>query len=310
MKRMNRPALAIILGAASVFFAGAGISAAAATVRGRVTDASGRPLADVAVTMTNEIRGLNYAAKTDKNGAFALSGVVPAEYRLKFAKDGYETLQGIVSVVGGRDNVFDAALNIVTAKPAAPSWQDKNLRAHDLYVENKFAEALAVYREIQAADPKVAFIHFDIGNCLFHLQDYEGAIQSYREAIRLRPDFGEAYTNLANTYSRIKKFEEGIAFFEGAIRNSSATGPLFYGLGILYLNSGQAGRAVRYLEKFVNFEPKNPLAYNSLAAACAQSGEIARAIATYEKYIGLISDEREIERVRGVIEDLKSRLER
>ena len=307
---MKKLVLPILLAAGSVFLSAIGLFGAVATVTGKVTDTAGQPLADVGVTLVNEVRGLNYAGKTDKDGAYSFSDVVPAEYRLKFAKDGYENLQGIISVVARKENVFNATLRGLAGKPAPPSWQEKNVHAHDLYVQNKYAEALAVYREILGADPKVAFINFDAANCMYHLQDYEGAVQSYREAIRLSPDFAEAYSNLANTYIRLKKFDEGIAYFEGAVRSSAATGALFYGLGVLYLNSGQAAKSVRYLEKFALLEPKNPSAYYSLGAACAQAGDLARAIESYDKYIGLITDEREIERIRGVIEELKSRLKK
>jgi len=309
MQRTRRPVVAALLTAGLALSVSASLSAAG-TVKGRVTDAAGQPIADVVVTLTNEVRGLSYSAKTDKGGSYSLAGVTPADYRLKFAKDGYESLQGIVSVVGGRENVFNVSLRAVVGKPAPPPWQEKNLRARDLYDQKKYVEALALYREILAEDAKVAFIHFDAGNCSYHLQDYEAAVGAYREAIRLKPDFAEAYTNLANAYSRLKKFDEAIPFFEAAIRSAAATGSLFYGLGILYLNSGQAAKAVRFLEKFISLEPKNPSGYYSLGAACVETGDLARAVESYGSYISLITDEREIERVRGLIEDLKSRIKK
>jgi len=307
MKR-TRPSVIAALLVAGLVVCAAGPAAAAGPVKGRVTDSSGQPLADVAVTLTNEVRGLSFSAKTDKAGAYSLPGVGAGEYRLKFAKEGHESMQGIVSVVGGKANVFDVALKTLTGKPAPPPWEEKNLRARDLYVQKKYADALILYREILAMDPKVAFIHFDAGNCSYLLQDYEAAVGFYREAVRLKPDFSEAYTNLANAYSRLKKFDEAIPFFEEAIRSSTATGSLFYGLGVLYLNSGQPAKAVPCLEKFVTLEPKNPSGYYSLGAACAAAGDLARATESYGTYVSLISDEREIERVRGVIEDLKSRI--
>jgi len=311
MKRTARSALGgLLLIACPLLSASAGLAAPTTTVRGKIVDPAGVPLADVGVTLANEVRGLNYSAKTDQAGTYVFTDVVPAEYRLKFAKSGYENLQGIVSVVAKKENVFDATLRPLTGKPAPPSWQDKNLRAHDLYVQKKYAEALALYREILAVEAKVAFVHFDAGNCSFHLNDFQGAVQLYREAIRLKPDFSEAYANLANAYVRLKKFDEGIAFFEGVIRTSSAGGTLFYGLGVLYLGSGQAARSLPFLEKYARLEPKSPSAYYSLGAAYTATGDLTRAIENYDKVIGLISDEQEISRVRAVIEELKSRIKK
>lgn len=309
-KRRSSPAAVLI--AASLFSLAIALAGAAAAVKGTVTDPTGGPVADVNVTLTNGIRGTSYTAKTDKDGAYLLQAVAPAEYRLRFEKAGYETIQGVISVRAGRENVFDAVLHRAagSSKPAPPPWQEKNLRAHELYEQGKYAEALALYKEILAADPKVAFVHFDVGNCAYHLQDYEAAVLSYREALRLNQDFAEAYTNLANTYTRLKRFDEAIPFFESAVRSSAATGALFYGLGELYLNSGQATKAVPCLEKFVALEPRSVAGYLLLGAACADAGDPARAVAAYGKALELITDEREAERVRGLVEDLKARIKK
>ena len=310
LKKRRLTLAAALIAAFFLSLPAAPLAGAATSVRGKVTDAAGAPIPDVAVSLTNGIRGTSYTAKTDADGAYLIQAVVPDEYRLKFEKEGYGTIQGVVSVVARRGNVFDAVLNraAASAKPAPPPWQEKNVRAHDLYEQGKYTEALALYKEILAADPKVAFVHFDAGNCAYHLQDFEGAVKSYREALRLNVDFAEAYTNLASAYTRLKKFDEAIPFFEAAIRSSAATKSLFYGLGVLYLNSGQAGKAVPCLEKFVALEPGSGPGYVSLGAAYADAGDPARAVDAYGKALGLAADEREAERIRGLIEGLKARL--
>jgi tetratricopeptide (TPR) repeat protein len=276
------------------------------SIKGTVTDADGQPLKDVNITLKDETRGQAYTMKTDKKGNYHLAGITPADYRLKFEKVGYQSLEGTVTITPDKENVFDAVLGPEAKKPAKPAWEEKNLRAHDLYVQNKFEEALALYREILAADPNVAFIHFNAGNCYYHLQNYEAAVQAFREAVRLRPDFFEAYTNLANTCGKLKRFDEAIPLLENAIRSYPANSALFSSLGLLYLNSGQGAKAAACLEKAVALNPKNPSSCHSLGLAYTQTGDYARAIENYEKYVRLISDAKEIERVRGVIERLKS----
>ena len=173
------------------------LPAVTGTIKGRVTDGDGKPLKD-------ETRGQVYTMKTDKKGNYYLMGIVPADYRMKFEKAGFQDLMGVVAVAPDKENVFDAVLALAVAKPVKPAWDQKNLQAHDLYIQNKYEEALALYLEILAADPNVAFIQFNAGNCYYHLGNYEAAARSFREAVRLKPDFFEAYTNLANTYGRLK----------------------------------------------------------------------------------------------------------
>jgi len=294
------PAAGILLLVSGLF-----LCAITGTIKGKVLDTDGKPLKDVKVTLKDQTRGQTYAMKTDKRGSYSLTGIDPADYRLKFEKEGYQTLEGTISITPGKENIFDAVLLPEVRKPAKPAWEDKNLRAHDLYVQKKFAQALALYLEILAVDPNVAFIHFNAGNCYYHLQNFEAALDSFREAVRLRPDFFEAYTNLANASGRLKRFDEAIPVIENAIRSYPANGPLFLSLGLLYLNSGQGAKAAECLEKAVAEDPKNPSGYNSLGLAYTQTGDFARAIENYQRYLGLVSDPQEVERVRALIEQLK-----
>jgi tetratricopeptide (TPR) repeat protein len=295
---MSAMAFFALLSAALLF-------AVTGTVKGKVTDAAGNSLKDVTITLKDETRGQTYTMKTDKKGNYYLMGITPADYRMKFEQAGFEKLEGVVAIVPDKENVFDAVLAPVAAKPAIPAWEDKNLKAHDLYVQNRFEEALTLYREILAVDPAVAFIQFNAGNCEYHLGHYEAAAQSFREAVRLKPDFFEAYTNLANAYGRLRRFEEAVPLFEEAIRAYPGNGALFSSLGLLYLNSGQGVKAAACLEKTVALDPKNPSGYYSLGIAYTQTGDYARAVENYEKYLGLVTDLKDIERVKGIIEQLK-----
>ena len=292
-------ALGLLLASAAALPAVSGI------IKGTVTDGDGRPLKDVTITLKDETRGQSYNVQTDKKGHYYLMGINPAEYRMRFEKTGFQKLEGVVSIVPGKENVFDAVLVSEAPKRAAPAWEEKNLRAHELYLQNRFGEALALYNEILAVDPGVAFVHFNAGNCSYHLQDYEAAARSFREAVRLKPDFFEAYTNLANACARLKTFDETIPLFEDAIRAYPESGGLYASLGLLYLNAGQGARAAGCLEKAVLFSPEDPLAYQSLGLAYTQTGDYARAVASYEKYLTLITEPKEVERVKGVIEQLR-----
>jgi tetratricopeptide (TPR) repeat protein len=281
------------------------LPALSGVIKGKVTEGDGKPIKDVSISLRDETRGAIYKVQTDKKGNYYLMGINPAEYRMKFEKPGYQALEGVVSLVPDKDNVFDAVLVPEAPKPVAPAWEEKNLRAHDLYLQNKFAEALALYNEILAVDPGVAFVHFNAGNCSYHLQDYGAAARSFREAVRLKPDFFEAYTNLANTCARLKTFDEAIPLFEDALRAYPANGELYASLGLLYLNAGQGARAAACLEKAVALSPDNSLAYQSLGIAYTQTGDYARAVTSYEKYLTFITEPKEVERVKGVIEQLR-----
>jgi tetratricopeptide (TPR) repeat protein len=311
MKKPRHPSLlAVTLVAVIALTLAPFLHSAALSARGKVTGQDGRPLPDVTVTLDDASGQEAATAKTDAEGNYALPGIAPGNCILRFDKEGYRTLQGKVLIASGEKNVFNVTLALESAGPAKPAWEDKNLRARALYDRGEYREALALYKEILAAAPTVAFIRFDAGNCQFHLRDFEEALASYLEAVRLNPEFYEAYTNLARTYAQLKRSAEAIPFFESAIRSHPAGGQLFLPLGLLYLDSGDAAKSIVYLQKAAEFEPKNPAVHNALGRARDLTGDTAGAIVSYEKYAGLISNEKEIARVRGIIEELRLRIKK
>jgi mannose-6-phosphate isomerase-like protein (cupin superfamily) len=82
----------------------------------RVTDRSGNPLADVEVAVSGPS---DRAGKTDANGTLAYKGMGAGTYRLRFAHEGFITLEREVTLRGGTPGRVDVALS-VAPKPADP----------------------------------------------------------------------------------------------------------------------------------------------------------------------------------------------
>jgi len=279
---------------------------AVGTIKGKVADPGGKPVADVKITLVDPSRGQTYVMKTDRKGNYFLMGISPAEYRLKLEKPGFQLLEGRVSIAPGQNSVFDAVLAPEVKQAVKPEWEDANIRANELFKGGRYEEAAAAYKDILAANPNLGAIHFNLGNCAYNLQRYEEAIASFKEAVRLKPDFFDAYTNMANAYGKLKKTDEAIPIFEEAIRIHPENARLFSALGLLYLNAGEGAKAVESLEKASVLDPAQPFTFYSLGIAYTQTAAYAKAVAVYERYIALIQDAKEIERVKGLIEQLKA----
>jgi hypothetical protein len=103
---------------ASVLLAGGATSlhaqdAATGVVAGRVTDASGAPLAGVDVSARRVATGAVRKTTTDANGELALTSLMPGEYRVVFEAAGFRarTLDHVVVQVGRRVSL-DATLEL------------------------------------------------------------------------------------------------------------------------------------------------------------------------------------------------------
>lgn len=281
-------------------------ASAAGTIKGKVVDVAGQPVPGVKIALHDATRGQKYDTKTDKKGNFFLMGIAPSVYRLKLEKEGFRTLEGTISINPDGESVFDAVLAPESPHAAKPEWAEKDALANDLFRRGRYDEAAGLYREILAVDPDLPAIHFNLGNCAYNLRRYDEAVSSFREAIRLKPDFFEAYANLADACGKLKKFEEAIPVFEKAVQAFPENAALFCSLGLLHLNLGQGAKAAGYLETSAAIDPENPSPFHSLGIAYTQTGDLGKAIKNYERYTALSADPAEIERVRKIIEELRS----
>lgn len=84
-----------------------------ATISGRVADASQSAIPGVTVTAVDVANGTTVRGKTDGQGAYVLTALLPDTYRLTFRKDGFQSSvhEGLVITVGQRATV-DAVLEV------------------------------------------------------------------------------------------------------------------------------------------------------------------------------------------------------
>jgi tetratricopeptide (TPR) repeat protein len=79
-----------------------------------------------------------------------------------------------------------------------------------------------------AADPKIADVHFDLGDFLAEEGDLEGARTAYCEALRLDPGHASALRNLALLLDNMGDLIGAKFFYQGAIAADLTHAPSHY----------------------------------------------------------------------------------
>lgn len=165
---------------------------------------------------------------------------------LKF-KDPIEG-QRLVAVSYVEENKFDQAIDIyrklaLSDTKNAPGWQSQV--AHVYRRASKPDQAIAVYRELLVSDAKnAASYHWEIADTLYYAHRWKEAITAYRGTER----FPQNYQQMAMANRQLKQYDEAITLYQQIMAGhpQSASWAL---LQIGYTNE-QAGRKEQAIKVF------------------------------------------------------------
>ena len=121
--------------------------------------------------------------------------------------------------------------------------------ASSVYLNRDYVAAEKMARELIAKDPKVAELHFILGDSLMNQQQPEQAVDSLSQAVRLRTDYPAAHAVLGRALLQLGRSAEAIPHLMAALPADS-DGSLHFQLSRAYSNDGQTGKAEAALKKF------------------------------------------------------------
>ena len=123
-------------------------------------------------------------------------------------------------------NIQRAAGLLAAAERRAPTRRDvAMLRAYVLRARGRFADALAVYEQVIAADPNAVLAYQQVAVCKLALGQPEDAVPMLREAIRRDPRDPEVwirYSNMGYALLTMRQPQEAVAWLRRAIDENPA----------------------------------------------------------------------------------------
>lgn len=156
--------------------------------------------------------------------------------------------------------------------------------------ENKWSEAIDVYKLAVKMDPNYAAAHGGLGDSYFNTGNWDMALVAYKDQARLAPsdaqaqfdlgyaynamgrhgeafaplvkatsldpNFAEAHYSIGYAYSRGADFEKSIGFFRSAIRLKPDYADAYYGLALALARTGKSEAAAESSKKLATLNPK------------------------------------------------------
>jgi tetratricopeptide (TPR) repeat protein len=297
-------------------------SAQTGGIRGKVNDASGKPVEGASVLIESKGVARKLTVKTNKKGEFIQIGLYPGEYKITAEKEGKTAVADNFRVGLGDPVVLDMQLSSgVTSNSAEQQKRMSELQAaFDAGVAaskaQNYDEAIAAFQKAAAAAPNCHDCYYNIGYAYFQKKDYAGAETAYKKATELKPDYVEAWNALANVYNMEKKLDDALAASTKAAELSSGpagaagggggnAAPALYNQGVIFWNQQKYAEAKDKFEAATKADPKHAEAHYRLGMSYVNLGDMPHAVTAFEGYLAVAPTGEHADEVKQFIAAMK-----
>ena len=186
------------------------------------------------------------------------------------------------------DLAGEAMLSLALAAP--DSAQMHQLMAHEEARQGNTAGARAQYQKALDADPRLAGIHFELGELLNSADDQktrQEAESEYKAAAIENPFDDKAQCRLGDIATRNGDTAQALAHYSAALRLQPNDAEAAFGVAKTLIVQNEQARALPILERAVQLDPTNTAALFRLSTLYRQQGRTAEsqhAVDEYKKY--------------------------
>ena len=281
-----------------------------ARVGGIVRDESGQPLKGATIRAENPDAPLgSLTAATDDKGRFAIIGLARGEWSFTAEAPGFQAQFAELNIqrtgTPQPPLVFSLPKAIVRPPAGVEGATAKDLQqqlesADTLFKQQKFDEAIGIYRTILRSAPSLSVVNLQIGAAYRSMKDYDKAIGAYNDLLKSEPDNGKAHVglamanlekgdsqaaeqvltraaatpgsnrdvlyNLAELKSSNNQTDDAIAWYEKAAAADTAWGKPLYKIGTIAMNKGDKDKAIKTLSQVITVDPTSPEAAQARTA--------------------------------------------
>jgi TolA-binding protein len=286
---------------------------AQSVVRGKVTDAQGKPVQDATILFEATEANRKTTTKTDRNGDFLQVGLSSGAYKVTASKDNVGTQTLNLNVRQGPNNPLNFMLSSASGlsagdKEAAAAIQASASAAIDAMKAGRHDEAIAKFQEVIAKVPTCQDCYYNIGVSQMAKQQYTEAEASFKKVLELKPDSADAYTALANLYNSQKKFDLAAEASANAAKYAAGGGggnaETSYNQGVILWNAGKFAEAKSQFEAAIKADPNMGVAYYQLGMANLNLGQLPAAREAFSNYLKVDPNGPRAAEVQGILKQL------
>lgn len=285
-------------------------SAQVARVSGLVKDDLGQPIKGATIRAENPDAPLgSITAATDDKGRFAIIGLARGEWMFTAEAPGFQSQFTELNIVRTGTPLPPLVFSLskaVTRPPAgvegvtAKDMQQQLASADALYKQQKYEDAIGIYRTILRNAPSMTVVNLQIAAAYRSVKDYDRAIAAYAELLKAEPDNQRAHVglatanmekgdtqaaeqalmkaaesqapgrdvlfNLAELKVARNQTDEAVQWYQKAAAADAAWGKPLYKIGAIAMNKGDRAAATKAMTQVIAVDPTSPEAAQAKAA--------------------------------------------
>ena len=271
------------------------------SIRGRVEDGNGHPVAGATVTLvalTSE--DIHYETVTDGTGNFQQQDLLAGQYSVNAFKD--EVGDQIFRILLHPESSVEVYFRLEAGRRASP-WlrmqQDRQEIAEVFAAgvqanrAGDFEYAIEQFGAVLRLTPTCVDCYFNIGLAYSRLDRFSEAESSYRRALQIRSDYAPAYYGLAEGFTRQDRPEDAAAargeanrIAVSSLAADRALAQDALGRGIDFWNAGDITNAFTQFHAAREANPALVAVHYWLGLAHGATGEASEARRAWSRYLG------------------------
>lgn len=282
-------------------------------INGIVIDEKGQPLERVLIV----VESIEYKTKlqgySDKKGIFAVAGLGTGKWRITATKEGYNSSYLDMNVRQLRKN---PPINFKLTAVAPSKADEDSFKLFDkgnlLIKEEKYDEALVVFKEFLRENPKIYHSHLNIGTCYLKKGELDKAEAEFKLVLdKTMENFGDykkesqtslrAFTGLGEVYIRKEDFERAQKYFTQALDISPEDEVAAYNLAEILFSHQKVDEAIKHLELSIQIKKDWSKPYMKLGYAYLNKGDFNKSLEYFNKFIEMDPENSEVPTVKNII---------
>jgi tetratricopeptide (TPR) repeat protein len=252
------------------------------SIRGTVTDQSGKPIPNATVRLYDAQNGRKYEIKTNDKGEYRSIGIYLGTYKATLIVNGNAVDEhNGVPIYAGQEQVvpFDLAKDLGGAsgisdeqrkKMEEAQKQNEKIKglnaslqqAKELEGAGNYDQAITVLQQATQVDPNQDLVWAYLGDAQRGAKKYSDAVESYQKALALKPTSGPYMSQLADAYAKSGQTDKAVQQYAAAAQaDPQNAAAYYYNEGAVLTNTGKIDEAIAAFDKALQLDPNRADAY-------------------------------------------------